>query len=137
MKKVLVVVLCLMALSVAAAYWKTSGDSAAPALHTEFEQADIRIDVQTESTDLKPMHEAHFDVTLTDSSGKRLTASKVEMTYAMPRMFCGQFNADVKQVTQGTYLAVGVPVMEGYWEAKITVVVNENRLTIKHPFRVT
>nr|WP_240546041.1 FixH family protein [Paenibacillus artemisiicola] len=129
-------VLSLVVLGVAAAYWKTSGESSAPRLRTEIEQNHLRIDVQTESTDIQPMHEARFAVTLTDAAGKHLPASEVEMTYAMPRMFCGQFNAEVSQLRPGAYLAVGVPVMKGSWEAKITVVFEKKRITMTHPFRV-
>lgn len=103
---------------------------------TVFDQANLRIIVQSVSVDHSPMKEQSFDVIVADADGAPIHGADVRMEIKMPKMLCGIFPATVREVGQGTFEATVVPVMKGKWEAETSVRIGKEDYTIRHSFAV-
>lgn len=107
---------------------------------TSFDNGELHIRIDSDKNASKTMQQTTFAITVTDSSGNPVRAADMQVILLMPDMFCGVFPADITEEKPGTYLAVGMPVMKGSWQAKASIAAapdsRYSAVTIDHPFQV-
>jgi|GEM_PF-4835595 len=79
------------------------------------------IKVMGEEHSFRTMKENRLRIAIHDQSGEPVDAADVKVKLTMPGMFCGEVNAEVVRDPSGDYVAMAIPVMDGKWQAKVTV----------------
>lgn len=85
--------------------------------------ADSKFDIAVtgEEKSFRTMKENPLRITINDRSGEPIDAADIQVKLTMPGMFCGELIAEVVRTQSGDYVAKAIPVMDGKWQAKITV----------------
>jgi len=138
MKKLLLLVLLLGA-AVGVVIYTAQAQETQPST-TSYDNGELHIRIDSDRSTAKIMQRTRFTITVTDSSGIPVRAAKMQVVLSMPNMFCGVFPADITEEEPGSYSAVGMPVMKGSWQAKVTIdAAPDSRysgVTVAHPFQV-
>jgi len=138
MKKLLLLVLLLGA-AVGVVIYTAQAQETQPS-STSYDNGELHIRIDSGKNVSKIMQRTSFTITVTDSSGNPVRAAKMQVVLSMPDMFCGVFPADITEEKPGSYSAVGMPVMKGSWQAKVTIAAAPDSrysdVTVAHPFQV-
>jgi nitrogen fixation protein FixH len=74
-------------------------------------------------------------LSLTDAAGFPVKDAELAAYFVMPGMFCGHIPAAVQPLAAGEYEITGIPVMEGAWQANVTIKQGEETLVALHSFK--
>lgn len=121
---------------VAGVLWLTNGSSSSESA-AGYEDGGFRVSVEGPHDAVRVMKPAEFVVTATDDEGQPVASADLRVVLYMPDMFCGMFEAEVKESKPGVYEVEGVPVMKGKWVAKMTLASGGDKGTFVQPFKVT
>lgn len=133
MRKLLIILLLLCILIGVAVYFSSSKVISA---NTNFHNEIIQINIASDQAPALMMRESNFHITLSDLAGNPLSGQQLEVTFSMPGMLCGTFPATVAESQPGTYIATGIPVMQGDWQAEVSVHTNKENIKVAHSFKV-
>ncbi|WP_240419443.1 FixH family protein [Paenibacillus periandrae] len=96
----------------------------------------IRMDIASEQASAHTMKESSFTLTITNMTGEPFSGANLEVVLSMPGMFCGSFPAKVTEAKPGSYVAVGIPVMRGEWQAEARLQTDDKTRRVIYPFIV-
>lgn len=133
MNKALVVVLLICV--VIAVMLFQSGRDVATAKDT-YQDEFIRMDIAPEQASAHTMKESAFTLTISHMSEEPVIGASLEVVLSMPGMFCGSFPAKVTETKPGSYVAVGIPVMRGEWQAEAHLQTDYKTRRVIYPFIV-
>lgn len=126
---------CSFMLVIAIMIWqyKASNANAYPAEST-YRNESIDIRIRTDDAPVRLLEETTFYIHVQDSKGYPVNDASIQLTITMPSMYCGEFQAKITSIGDGSYEARVAPVMSGAWEAETVIRAGDRSYTVKHRF---
>lgn len=78
----------------------------------------LQMEIQSLQSDAKVMKETAFQLSIHKLPEYPVTNADLELTLTMPDMLCGVIPTTIVETKPGVYIATGVPVMKGDWQAQ-------------------
>ncbi|WP_239616619.1 FixH family protein [Cohnella mopanensis] len=104
------------------------------AAKTDFQDGNVRMTVLSNEKIAERMKMSTFTLTLTDLEGNPIEKADLKVILQMPNMLCGNIPTDIVESKPGTYLISGIPVMQGSWEAQVSLRLPDKLIHLNHPF---
>ncbi|QJD83087.1 FixH family protein [Cohnella herbarum] len=133
--KAISLTLLLLLLIVAGVFYLLPDNSGISA-KTDYSNEAVRISVTSNQEAAVAMSENSFTLQLTDAAGQPIRQANLKVQLLMPKMYCGIIMAQVSEQTPGSYLIKGIPVMQGKWNAEISLRIADQLIRVDHPFIV-
>ncbi|MCD1261428.1 FixH family protein [Paenibacillus athensensis] len=127
---------CALGLALLLLLHRTGGADEALPEETAWTDSLIALRVRADMAVGRPMQEQLFLIEAHTADGLPIDDAQIEMKLQMPGMMCGEFAVPVVRSGSGHYEARGIPVMDGRWEAEVTVQIGSGRYIVRHPFMV-
>ncbi|MCC3371670.1 FixH family protein [Cohnella sp. REN36] len=126
--------LLVLAAIVLGALYLSQGDAQATSITRAVEDG-ITVEIRSPDGPIEVLRENRFTVVLKDASGQPIRNAKLQMVMFMPKMYCGDFYAQITETAPGVYEAVGVLPMRGKWKAELKIDQGGRTATVSHLFK--
>lgn len=83
-----------------------------------YSDGQLHMEIQSLQSDAKVMKETAIQLSINRLPENPVTDADIELTLTMPDMLCGVIPTTVVETKPGVYIATGVPVMKGDWQAE-------------------
>lgn len=113
--KWIIPVLLIIFIATVVVYRLTLDQAKAEGLYSD---GKLHMEIQSLQPDAKVMKETSFKLSINKLPEKPVTEADIELTLSMPDMLCGVLPATIVETKPGVYIATGVPVMKGNWQAE-------------------
>lgn len=136
MKKIVFPLLLLLAVAGFAVYRSSLAPSASAA-NAAFENDKLSLNMTKAQTEVRAMEAVAFEIRISDLQNGPVggEAADLQVRLSMPGMFCGILPAEVKETRPGVYVASGMPVMRGEWQAEAVYRSDGETIRLRLPFK--
>ncbi|QMV39907.1 FixH family protein [Cohnella cholangitidis] len=104
------------------------------AAKTDFQDESVRLTVVSNEDAAERMRRTSFTLTLEDLKGQPIQRADLKVILQMPNMLCGNIPTEIVEDKPGSYVITGIPVMQGSWEAQISLRMPDKLVRVDHPF---